>query len=394
MRIVAKFGGTSLENGEKINDAADSIESALKEGHEVAVVASAMGNTTDELIENIEFSADEADRDEIVSMGERISVRMLKAALESRGITAEFYEPSAESWPVKVDKNGEVDAKETRKRAENLSQNMDQEVPVITGFLAEDIEGKVTTLGRGGSDTTAIMLGNYMDADRTVIVTDVEGVLTGNPEIIESAHNVGQISVDEIRDLSFKGAEVIAPEALPYKNEEMEVTVVHYQQGNLLKSGTSIEGEFRRIMKTDNTEYSCLTIAGREIRPESGILADMSAKLAEKEVSIEAVSTGMDSVSFFIDSKNVDTANQSLHSLVVEREEFSSVTVDDEIGVVRIAGGKLPDRPGVIRDIVEPLADYNINIHEMVTSASSVIIFVSYEVRERALKIIQESLEA
>ncbi|PSH00709.1 MAG: aspartate kinase [Nanohaloarchaea archaeon SW_7_46_7] len=393
MRIVAKFGGTSLKDGDRIENAADSIEKAVEEGHEVAVVASAMGSTTDELLDNINFNAEEDDRDEIVSMGERTSVRMLKAALNARGLDAEFYEPGAEGWPVKVDETGSVEEEKTRKKSKVVAKGLDSEVPVITGFLAEDPEGKVTTLGRGGSDTTAVMLGNYMDADRTVIVTDVEGVLTGNPEIVESAHNVGEISVDELRDLSFKGAEVVAPEALPYKEDGMDVTVVHYQNADLLESGTSIEGEFERIINTDEKEFACLTVAGREIRLEPGILAKMTSAMDKEEINIEAASTGMDSVSLFIEEKRAEEANEALHNMVLDKEKISSVTVDDGIGVVRVAGGKLPDRPGVVNDIVTPLADANINIHEIVTSASSVIIFVAYDVREKALEIIQENLE-
>jgi len=393
VRIIAKFGGTSLKDGDRIENAADSIEKAVEEGHEIAVVASAMGSTTDELLDNINFSAEEDDRDEIVSMGERTSVRMLKAALNARGLDAEFYEPGKEGWPVKVDETGSVEKEKTRKRSGELAEKLEKEVPVITGFLAEGTEEKVTTLGRGGSDITAVMLGNYMDADRTVIVTDVEGVLTGNPEIVESAHNVGEISVDELRDLSFKGAEVVAPEALPYKEDVMDVTVVHYQNADLLDSGTSIEGEFERIINTDEKEFACLTVAGREIRLEPGILAKMTSAMDKEEINIEAASTGMDSVSLFIEEERAEKANEALHNMVLDKEKISSVTVDDGIGVVRVAGGKLPDRPGVVKDIVTPLADVNINIHEIVTSASSVIVFVAYDVREEALKIIQENLE-
>lgn len=392
MRIVAKFGGTSLKNGERIQNAVDSIEKALEEGHEVAVVASAMGSTTDELIENINFNADNADKDEIVSMGERTSVRMLKAALNARGIESEFYEPGRKDWPVRLGQDGNLDEEYTSRKAEKLGEGLGSEVPVITGFLAEDSDGNVTTLDRGGSDTTALMLGNFMDADRTVIVTDVEGVLTGNPEIVESTHNVGKISVDELRDLSFKGAEVVAPEALPYKTDEMEVNVVHFQNEDLLESGTSIEGEFERIINTDEERFACLTIAGREIRLEPGILASLSKALEENEVNIEAASTGMDSVSFFVKEDQANEANQALHNLVLEREKISSVTVDDEIGVIRVAGGKLPDRPGIVHEIVEILAEENINIHEIVTSASSVIVFVSYDVKGRALNSIQKNL--
>lgn len=392
MRIVAKFGGPSLKNGDRIENAADSIEKAVEEGHEVAVVASAMGSTTNELLEDINFNADDSDRDEIISMGERTSVRMLKAALNARGIESEFYEPGRNGWPVRVDENGDLDEEYTSKKAEKLAEGLDSEIPVITGFLAENSDGDVTTLDRGGSDTTAVMLGNFMEADRTVIVTDVEGVLTGNPEIVESTHNVGEISIDELRDLSFKGAEVVAPEALPYKTDDMEVNVVHFQNEDLLESGTSIEGEFERIINTDEERFACLTIAGREIRLEPGILSNLSNALEENGVNIEAASTGMDSVTFFVKEDQAEEANQALHELVLEREKISSVTVDNGIGVIRVAGGKLPDRPGIVHEIVGVLAEENINIHEIITSASSVIVFVSYDIRDRALECIQKNL--
>ncbi len=185
MRVVAKFGGTSLGSGDRINRAADSIAKAVEQGHEVAVVASAMGNTTDELLDEIEYEADDADRAEIVSMGERTSVRMLKGALSARGIDAIFLEPGSDEWPIITDEYGEVDVEETKKRAHALAGQLKDVVPVITGFLAQDHEGNVTTLGRGGSDTSAVMMGNYMDADEVVIVTDVEGVMTGDPRVVE-----------------------------------------------------------------------------------------------------------------------------------------------------------------------------------------------------------------
>ncbi len=148
MRIIIKFGGTSLKDGDRIENAADSIEKAVEEGHEVAVVASAMGSTTDELLDNINFNAEDRDRDEIVSMGERTSVRMLKAALAARGLGAEFYEPGRDGWPVVKDSEGRVDEQKTRDRAANLAEGLGSEVSVITGFLAEDHEVNVTTGAR------------------------------------------------------------------------------------------------------------------------------------------------------------------------------------------------------------------------------------------------------
>ncbi|WP_338730223.1 aspartate kinase [Haladaptatus sp. DJG-WS-42] len=388
MRVVAKFGGTSLGSGDRINRAADSIAAAVAAGHEIAVVASAMGSTTDDLLDEITFEAGEADRAEIVSMGERTSVRMLKAALSARGVNAVFLEPGSEGWPIITDEHGEVDVEATKANAAELAASMENVVPVITGFLAQDNEGNVTTLGRGGSDTSAVMLGKYTGADQVVIVTDVEGVMTGDPRVVEGARNVSQITVDELRDLSFRGAEVVAPSALTYKDENLDVRVVHYQHGDLLSGGTSIEGQFENIIDLRETRLACITVAGRSIRNKPGILATLSQTLGEADINIDAVASGMDSVTFYIAADRASEAEKVLHECVVEDELLSSVTVEDGIAVIRVTGG-LMSEPGVVRDIIGPLADAHISIHDIITSASSVGVFVDWDVRESALRAIQ-----
>jgi aspartate kinase len=389
MRVVSKFGGTSLGNGNRVNRAADSIAAVVEEGHEVAVVASAMGSTTDYLIDSITFDADEADRAEIVSMGERTSVRMLKAALAARGIDAVFLEPGGDEWPIVTNARGEVDIEETRQRTKVLTDRLDGVVPIITGFLAQDHAGNVTTLGRGGSDMTAVMLGKYMDADEVVIVTDVEGVMTGDPRVVEGARNVGQITVDELRNLSFRGAEVVAPSALSYKTEDLSVRVVHYQHGDLLSGGTTIKGQFENLIDLRDEPLSCITLAGRAVRNQPGVLSRLSKTLASEDINIDAVASGMDSVTFYVDQELEEQVETLLHDVVIEDERLSSVTVDDNIAVVRVTGGELPNQPGVISSIVNPLAGAHINVHDIITSATSVAIFVDWDDGEQTLEIIQ-----
>jgi len=390
MRVVAKFGGTSLGNGERINRAADSIASAVKNGHEVAIVASAMGNTTDELLEEIEYDADPEDRAQIVSMGERTSVRMLKGALAARGVEAMFLEPGSEEWPIITDAYGEVDIEETTKRAHALAGQLQDVVPVITGFLAQDLQGNVTTLGRGGSDTSAVMLGKYMDADEVVIVTDVEGVMTGDPRVVEGARNVGEITVDELRSLSFRGAEVVAPSALSYKDKSLGVRVVHYQHDDLLTGGTSIEGEFQNLIDLQEDRLSCVTVAGRAIRNSPGILGTLSTALGEAGINIDANSSGMDSLTFYVDADDADDAEAILHDHVVDADELSSVTVEDPIAVVRVTGGELPNQPGIVKRVVDPVSNAHINIYDVITSATSVSVFVPWDDREQTLELVQD----
>ncbi|MCU4743189.1 aspartate kinase [Natronoglomus mannanivorans] len=390
MRVVAKFGGTSLGSGDRINRAADSIAAAVEDGHEIAVVASAMGSTTDELLEEITFEADDADRSQIVSMGERISVRMLKAALSSRGIEARFLEPGSEGWPIITDEFGEVDVEETRQRALEVADSLGDVVPVITGFLAEGHDGSITTLGRGGSDTTAVMLGKYMRADEVVIVTDVEGVMTGDPHVVEGARNVGEISVDELRNLSFRGAEVVAPSALSYKDGKLDVRVVHYQHGDLLSGGTNIEGQFQNLVDMRERPLACLTVAGRAIRNEPGVFQSLSAALGDSKVNVDAVASGLDSITFYIDADEAERAENILHREVIAQDALSSVTVDSPLAVIRVTGGELPNQPGIISEIVDPLGEARINVHDLITSATSVALFVDWEDREETLEITQD----
>jgi len=391
MRIVVKFGGTSLGSGERIERAAASVARAVEQGHEVAIVASAMGNTTDELLDDIVYDADESDRAEIVSMGERTAVRMIKGALSANGVDAEFYEPGHEDWPIITDEFGEVDIDETTKRTHALAGTMRDEVPIVTGFLAEDHAGNVTTLGRGGSDTTAVMLGKYMDADEVVIVTDVEGVMTGDPSVVEGARNVGEISVDELRNLSFRGAEVVAPSALSYKDSNLGVRVLHYQHDDLLTGGTTIQGEFQRLIDLQEDRLSCLTVAGRAVRNRPGILSELSTALSDEGINVEAVSSGMDSITFYVRQADVETAETVLHDCVVDTDTLSSVTVTDSVAVIRITGGELPDQPGAVNRVIDPIADARINLIDVITSATSISIMVPWDDREQALNLVQDA---
>ncbi len=390
VRVVAKFGGTSLGTGDRISRAADSIEAAVADGHELAVVASAMGSTTDDLLEEITFDASEADRAEIVSMGERTSVRMLKAALSARGVDATFLEPGADDWPVVTNEYGEVDAETTRERARALLDTLDDTVPVLTGFLAEGPDGTVSTLGRGGSDTTAVMLGTYMDADEVVIVTDVEGVMTGDPHAVEGARNVGEISVDELRNLSFRGAEVVAPSALSYKDASLDVRVVHYQHGDLLTGGTTIEGTFENLVDLRERPLACLTVAGRSIRNEPGVVQSLAGALGDADINIDVVASGLDSVTLYVDTDEAAEAENILHQQVIEHPVVASVTVDEPLAIIRLTGGELPTQPGIIHEIVEPFAEERIQIHDLVTSATSVAIVVAWPDRERSLELVQD----
>tara|TARA_Y100001970_G_scaffold293610_1_gene441577 strand:+ start:17487 stop:18677 length:1191 start_codon:yes stop_codon:yes gene_type:complete len=390
VRVVVKFGGTSVATGDRIERAATSIEKLVKDGHEAVVVVSAMGSTTDDLFDQITFEADPQDQAEIVSMGERTSVRMLKAALTSKGLNSIFLEPQHPQWPIILDENGTVSVTETTSRSAKLGNILHDTVPVVTGFLAEDTSGNVTTLGRGGSDTTAVMLGNYLHADEVVIVTDVSGVMTGDPNAVEGAMNVGKISVDELRSLSFRGAEVIAPSALSYKTEEFGLRVLHYQHDGLLTGGTDVTGKFQNLIDMRERAVTGVTVAGRAVRNTPHILRDLSVILGDSSVNIQAVSSGLDSITFYVDNVDGKAVESTLHTAVIDIPTLSSVTAESPIAVIRISGGVVTDQTTVLRDLMLTLSEHKIHLNDLITSATSIGVFVNWNQRKDALRVVQQ----
>tara|TARA_A100001037_G_scaffold306608_1_gene353262 strand:- start:27743 stop:28930 length:1188 start_codon:yes stop_codon:yes gene_type:complete len=394
VRVVVKFGGTSVGTGDRIERAAGSIAKLVEDGHEAIVVVSAMGSTTDDLFNQITFEVTPSDQAEIVSMGERTSVRMLKAALTSYGINSIFLEPQRPQWPIILDEDGIVSVEETTSRSSKLQKILSDTVPVVTGFLAEDIDGNVTTLGRGGSDTTAVMLGHYLQADEVVIVTDVSGVMTGDPNAVEGAMNVGKISVDELRSLSFRGAEVIAPSALSYKTDKFGLRVLHYQNDGLLTGGTDVTGKFQNLIDMRERAVTGVTVAGRAVRNTPHILKDLSVILGNSNVNIQAVSSGLDSITFYVDNSDGKNVESILHTAVIDIPALSSVTAESPIAVIRISGGVVTDQTSVLMDLLVSLSENKIQLNDLITSATSIGVFVNWNQRKEALTVVQKLFES
>ena len=206
--IVVKFGGTSVGNGSRIKKAAQSVVNEYMKGSRVVVVVSAVNKTTDDLIglsdEAIGASLTDKQKAEIMAMGELTSARVFSATIESLGVKSEFIDPYNDLWPIKTDSNyleAKIDFNTTKKNSEGLMHLVNQVViPVICGFLGQGPSGEITTLGRGGSDVTAFLIGHCLDANEVIIVTDVEGVMSTDPNKIEEAVLLDEISVEEMRD--------------------------------------------------------------------------------------------------------------------------------------------------------------------------------------------------
>jgi aspartate kinase len=403
--IVAKFGGTSIGNGQRIKQAAESVVKEYMKGKKVVVVVSAINKTTDEILKTVDDAIGESITEkqlaDIVSMGEITSVRLFASTIESLGVKSEYLDPNMDIWPIITDSNylnATVNFELTENKINELFKLLDQGIiPVLCGFLGKDEDGTLTTLGRGGSDITAFLLGHCLKAEEVVIVTDVGGVMSTDPNRLQSAKKLDKISVEEMRDLATHGAKVLHPHALKYKDPLINAKIIGFEHGDLSAIGTEIIGPAgNHMLKTTalNVEpISVIAVVGEEILTKTGVLSELTDALAKNNINIYGISTGQNSVTLFIDKSLVDTAHEILHEVVVENNDLSSLSVGTDIAMITVASQDFIDTPGIITRITEPLRKKKINIVEISSSQTSVVIFVEWIDGKRAYELVRSVLE-
>jgi aspartate kinase len=306
-----------------------------------------------------------------------------------------------DQWPIITDNNllsAKVDFKATEDKSQELMKMMDQGIiPVVCGFLGRDPEGYITTLGRGGSDITAFLLGHCLNADDVIIVTDVGGVMSTDPNKLQSAQKLDKISVEEMRDLATHGAQVLHPHALKYKDPKINAKIIGFDHGDLSAHGTVIIGPSKnKMLKTSTLSsdpISVIAVVGEKILNKPGVLAELTDILAENEINIFGISTGQNSITVFVNKKDADEAHRILHDVVVKNDNLSSLSLGREIAMISIASPDFIDTPGIISDITEPLRANNLNIVEISSSQTSVVIFVEWKDGEKAYELVRSVLE-
>ena len=389
--IVAKFGGTSIGNGQRIRKAAQSIVNAYMEGKKVVVVVSAINKTTDDLVaiadESIGKEVTEKQLAEILSMGERTSIRVFSSVLESLGVKSEYIDPSHDLWPVITDDNygkAQIDFERTEEQAQGLLGLLEQGIiPVVCGFLGRTENGEVTTLGRGGSDVTAFLLGHCLNADDVIIVTDVDGVMSTDPRKINEAEKLDYISVEEMRDLATHGAQVLHPHALRFKDPEIKAKIISFEKGDLSDPGTEIVGPFEDSMSKSVCLHpepiSVVALVGEDLLNQIGLLAKMTTLVAEANINIYGISAGQNSITLFLDKCDADEAYHLLHNLVIAEESLSSISLGRDIAMLTMINPDFIETPGVITEITNPLKEAHINIVEISSSQTAIVLFINWE---------------
>ena len=403
-KIVVKFGGSSLSDPERLSKAVASVVNEAKRGTRVAVVVSAMGKTTDVLLNTAKNSSngklEKHELDDILSMGERTSVRIFAAALRTNGVESRYFDPLDEEWPIITDdsfSNANPKRKECSQRIRESVLPIVEKgvVPVIAGFVGRTIEGKITTLGRGGSDTTAFLLAEALEADEVVLATDADGIMSGDPKVVSNPERVSTIDVNTLVGLADSGAKFIHSKALKYKPQSVAVRVINSAHGDLTKEGTVITGALATEL---DVEQECsfpiaeVTVVGLKIS-ENPKIAESFISKAKSHSQLLGMSMNTNSAILYVSAeKNLDIFFNDIHKTVLECPETKAMAVKKDLVFLKIRGVGLEETQGIIGKISEILRVSSINIAGILTIASSILLFVDWNQREKALELIRKSL--
>ena len=403
-KTVVKFGGSSLADHEKLARAVESVINEAKKGTKIIVVVSAMGTTTDLLMNTAKNTSngklEKHDLDDILSMGERTSVRIFSAALRNNGLQSCYFDPLDDTWPIITDdafSNANPILDECKSRIKEFVAPIIENgtIPVIAGFVGRTKGGKITTLGRGGSDTTAFILADALKAKEVVLVTNAEGIMSGDPEIVENPTKLSQINVNTLVGLADSGAKFIHSKALKYKPQFIDVKVINHISGDLSQKGTLITGVLATELDVEVAHPSLvseITIVGNRISEKPQVILEMVEK-AKTHSSLLGMSMNMNSVILYISQeKNMDKLFDEIHSTIIKNTETIAMAAKKDLAFLRISGVGLEESPGIIGKVTETLRKNQMNIYGILTITSSILLFVDWSNSQKALQLIRNSL--
>jgi aspartate kinase len=399
--LIVKFGGSSLSNPKKINLAVGSVAREYARGNHVVVVVSAVGNTTDQLLQLTNGGAElvETDKDDILAMGERTSARIFAASLKSRGMQARYYDPSDRDWPIITDNNflnaNPLKTNSIQRIQRYLRPVLDDGViPVIGGFIGRTRDGRISTLGRGGSDTTALLLAMALEADEVVLVTNVRGILSADPNLVGNTRVLPKIDMKTLIGIADTGTKFIHRKALRFKDPNIDIRVISNTNGKLDSQGTIITGgSLPELEVTVNNPHpvASVTIVGTGL-PRQPELVQKISKLAG--ANLVAVSQDSDSAILYVkQTQKLQQQITRLHDAILNDPHGIALAVRMGMALITVRSIGLEERPGVVARISDALRSTNINMFGVLTITSSVLVLVDWKVRRKAASLIRSSLE-
>tara|TARA_Y100000591_G_scaffold315390_1_gene322926 strand:+ start:43 stop:1272 length:1230 start_codon:yes stop_codon:yes gene_type:complete len=398
--IVKKFGGTSVANTERIEAVADNIQLEIEKGNQVAVVLSAMGKSTDELIslaKEINPKPNLREYDALVSTGEQISVALLAMALLKRGINGKSY--TAYQLGIKTNSShsrARILDVEVSKINNEIQEGT---VPVITGFQGMNENGDITTLGRGGSDTTGVALAVALEADECQIYTDVDGVFTTDPRVYDKARLLKEVSFEEMLELSSSGAKVLQLRSVEYASKfNLPIRVLSsFNDGE----GTLVQEE-KNIMErpivsgiSSIDSEAKLTIRGVPDIPgvAAKILGPISDAGIEVDVIVQNISAENNTDFTFTVDKSDAVQAENILKHTSDSLGGGSVEVDDDIAKISIVGRGMRAHAGVASKMFEALAASEINILMITTSEIKISVVIKKSEMKNAVKSLHDAFD-
>ena len=398
-RLVLKFGGTSVGTIEKIKNVANIVKKRFSEGNEIIVVVSAMSGITDELKNKsdlISKNFDNQELDVLLSSGEQVSCSLLSGALINLGVKARSWL----GWQIPIVTNNNYTSSQIMKikTDEILNFISNKGVAVITGFQGISTEGRITTLGRGGSDLSAVAIAKFFQTDSCEIYTDVEGILTTDPSINKKAKKIDKISYEEMLEMSSLGAKVMQPNAVQVSM--VNDIPVHVRSTFSEKSGTQIvtEGDVDHKKVVTGIAYSKgnakVSIVGVVDKP--GVAADVFEPLGKNNINIDMViqNTSLDgkkaNITFTIKREDLKKT-LSLIEKNKQKLNYNKITHDDKLAKVSIIGAGMIANPGVTHKMFRSLADEKINILAISTSEIKISVLIREELTQKAVKTLHKT---
>ncbi|MBT8172048.1 aspartate kinase [Candidatus Bathyarchaeota archaeon] len=404
-KIVVKFGGSSLADHERILKAVTAVAKEVKKGSQIAVIVSAMGKTTDRLFQAAKNSSNgrlhKKDLDEILAMGERTSIRIIAAALKAQNVNSRYVDPLDPQWPIITDDsfsdaNPILDICYERTRQNVLPLVEKGVVPVIAGFVGRTKDNRVTTLGRGGSDTTAFILAKALDADELILVTDVEGIMSADPKVIDNPKRISEIDVNTLVGLADSGTKFIHRKALRYKESAVKVRLIKHSHGDLNAEGTMIVGSLSNELGVELTSSSpvmLITVVGEAVSEQPEVIKELT-ETVKNHSELMGLSLNYDSMILYAaENVNSDLLLKKIHEIIIAHPETLAMSVRKQLAFFTIKGVGLEETPGLTGKISEALRLNSINIFGLMTITSSILLFVEWKEKEKVLNLIRNTLK-
>ena len=392
--IVQKFGGSSVANAERVMNVASIVTDTYAKGNDVVVVVSAQGDTTDDLIEKaneINPKASKREKDMLLAAGEQISISLLAMAIEKLG----YHAVSLLGWQAGFNTTSAHTSARIRKvEPDRIKKELDKKnIVIVAGFQGLSKYGDITTLGRGGSDTSAVAIAAAMHADLCQIFTDDEGVYTADPRKVKNAKKLQEISYDEMLELATLGAQVLnnrSVEMAKKYNIELEVlSSMTKASGTIVKEKTKMEKMLISGVAKD-TDVARISVMGVPNIP--GLAFKMFSKLSAKDINVDIIlqSIGHDGkkdISFTV-AKNRGEEAVALMKEYTENLGAEEILYDDKVAKISIVGAGMESHAGVATKMFEALYDAQVNIQMISTSEIKVSVLIDSADADKAVSAI------